>query len=158
MKKRVFPTVAAILISTTALVVLLCVLGRTSPGVSSPALAAPLQITPTVTLVDPASAPNDLDTLIAITGTDFVSVPAVYLGDTSLSDVEWVTSTVLRATVPWGMDPGVYTLTVSNPGGESDDLPNVFTVTQGIGVWNATRLYGGNVEWIVVNPLTPTTV
>jgi hypothetical protein len=117
-----------------------------------------MQITPIVTLVDPSSAPNDLDTLIAITGTDFVSVPAVYLGDTSLSDVEWVTSTVLRATVPWGMDPGVYTLTVSNPGGESDDLPNAFTVTQGIGMWNATQIYGGKVGQVVINPITPTTV
>jgi photosystem II stability/assembly factor-like uncharacterized protein len=109
-------------------------------------------------LVDPASAPNDLDTPIVITGTNFVSVSAVYLGDTSLSDVEWVTSTMLRALVPWGMDPGVYTLTVSNPGGESDDLPNALTVTQGIGVWSATQLYGGNIGQVVINPITPTTV
>jgi hypothetical protein len=80
MKKRMFATVAAVLTSTTVLLVLLCLLGRASPGVPSPALAAPMQITPIVTLVDPSSAPNDLDTLIAITGTDFVSVPAVYLG------------------------------------------------------------------------------
>jgi photosystem II stability/assembly factor-like uncharacterized protein len=156
MKKRAFAAVAVILISTTALLVLLCLMGRTSPSVSGPALAAPMQITPTVTVVDPSSAPNDLDTLISITGTDFVSVPAVYLGDTSLSDVEWMTSTVLRATVPWGMDPGVYTLTVSNAGGESGDLPNAFTVTQGIGVWTAGKLYGGPIGAIDVNPLTPT--
>ena len=158
MKLRVFAIVAAVLISTTVLLGLLCLLGWASPGVPGPALAAPLQITPTVTLVGPASAPNDLDTPIIITGTDFVSVPAVYLGETALSDVEWVTSTVLRAFVPWGMDPGVYTLTVSNPGGESDDLPNAFTVTQGIGAWSATQLFGGNVGEVVINPITPTTV
>jgi photosystem II stability/assembly factor-like uncharacterized protein len=56
------------------------------------------------------------------------------------------------------MDPGVYTLTVSNPGGESDDLPNAFTVTQGIGMWNATQIYGGKVGQVVINPITPTTV
>jgi hypothetical protein len=46
------------------------------------------------------------------------------------------------------MDPGVYTLTVSNPGGESDDLPNAFTVTLSIGAWNAGKLYGGPVGFI----------
>jgi photosystem II stability/assembly factor-like uncharacterized protein len=153
-----YATATAVLISTAALLVLLCLMGRGGSDVSRPALAAPLQITPTVALVDPPSAPNDLDTPIVITGTDFVSVPAVYLGDTSLSDVEWMTSTVLRATVPWGMDPGVYTLTVENPGGESGVLPNAFTVTQGIGVWNATHLYGGKIGEVVINPITPTTV
>jgi photosystem II stability/assembly factor-like uncharacterized protein len=158
MKRRAFGTVAAFLISTTALLVLLCVLGKASPAVSSRALAAPLQITPTVALVDPASAPNDLDTLITITGTDFVSVPTIYLGNTLLSGAEWVTSTTLRATVPWGMDPGVYTLTVENPAEESGDLSNAFTVTQGIDVWTAGALYGGKVGQIVINPVTPTTV
>lgn len=158
MKKRVFPTAAAVVIWPTALLAVLCLLGRASPGVFSPALAAPSQITPTVTEVDPSSAPNDLDAPIVITGTDFVSTPTVYLGDTSLNDVGWVSSATLTATVPWGMDPGVYTLTVVNPGGESGSLPDAFTVTQGIGVWNAANLYGGEIGEVVVNPVTPTTV
>jgi photosystem II stability/assembly factor-like uncharacterized protein len=157
-KKQTFATAAAVLISSTALLVLLCLLGRTDPGVPSPALAAPLQITPTVLLVNPTSAPNDLDTTIVITGTDFVSTPTVYLGDTLLDDLSRVSSTILAATVPWGMDPGVYTVTVSNPGSESGSLSNAFTVTQGIGVWNAGELYGGNIGEVVVNPVTPTTV
>jgi photosystem II stability/assembly factor-like uncharacterized protein len=158
MKRRTLATVAAVLISTTVLFVLLCLMGTAGPTVSRPALAAPLQITPTVTLIDPSSAPNDLDVSIVITGTDFVSMPVVYLGDTLLSDVKWVTSTVLRATVPWGMDPGVYTLTASNPDGESSSLTNAFTVTQGIDQWNAGALYGGFFNEVVVNPITPTTV
>lgn len=158
MKKRMFATVAAILISTTMLLVLFCLLGRVSFGVSSAAMASPLQVTPMVALVDPASAPNDLDTPIVITGTDFVSTPTVYLGDTSLDDVNWVSTTTLEATVPWGMEPGVYTLTVENPGGESGSLSDAFTVTEGIGVWNAGEFYGGRVEQLVINPLTPTTV
>ncbi len=44
---------------------------------STPALAAPLSLT--VTAVDPAVAPNDLDTLIMITGTGFTAVPTVTL-------------------------------------------------------------------------------
>jgi photosystem II stability/assembly factor-like uncharacterized protein len=158
MKKRVFPAVAAVLISTTALLVLLYLTERTNPAISNPALAAPLQITPTVTLVHPSSAPNDLDTPIVITGTDFADGATVTLGDESLSDVSRVSSTTLQAMVPWGMDPGVYTLTVTNPDSESDSLANAFTVTLGIGVWNAGELYGGSVEAVAVNPMTPTTV
>jgi hypothetical protein len=41
----------------------------------------------------------------------------------------------LTATVPWGLDPGVYTVTVANPGGESGILTYIFIVTHGIGVW-----------------------
>lgn len=140
-------------------------MGRTSPGVSSPALAAPLQIAPTVTLVDQLSAPNDLDTPIVITGTGFsaglsgtlvITQPTVYLGETALVDVQWGNTTTLSATIPWGMDPGVYTLTVVNPDSQSGSLPNAFTVNQGIGVWNATNLYGGSVQQIAIHPFTPT--
>jgi photosystem II stability/assembly factor-like uncharacterized protein len=158
MKRRMFATVAAVLISTAVLLVLLYLLGRASPGVSSPALAAPLQIAPTVTLVDPSSGPNDLDTPLVITGTDFENGAGVLLDGTSLSEVGRVSSTTLTATVPWGMDPGVYTLTVENPGGESGSLSNAFTVTQGIGVWTAGKLYGGPIGAIAVNPVTPTTL
>jgi len=86
-KKRLNPMIAAMLISTTAVVVLLCLLGGTRADVSKIVLAAPLQITPTIAIVSPSSAPNDLDTLIVITGTDFVSLPTVYLGDTVLDDL-----------------------------------------------------------------------
>ena len=70
----------------------------------------------------------------------------------------WVSSTTLEANVPWGQDAGVYTLTVTNPGDESGDLPNTFTVTQGINVWSAGELYGGNIDDVGVNPMTPTSV
>jgi photosystem II stability/assembly factor-like uncharacterized protein len=157
MKKRRFAEAAAILISTTMLLVLFYLVGRVSIGLPSTALASPLQVTPTVDLVDPASAPNDLDTPIVITGTEFVSTPLVYLGNTSLDDVSWVSPTTLQATVPWGMEPGIYTLTVENPGGESGSLADAFTMTQGIGVWATDGPYGGDVLQVVLNPVTPTT-
>jgi len=159
MGKRWFATMGTILVSMTALFVLLEFMKSTTPAVANPALAAPLDVTiPTVTGIAPDSAPNDLDTPIIITGTDFTSVPTVTLGSTLLDDVGWVSSTTLTATVPWGLDPGVYTLTVENPSGEVDSLANAFTVTQSIGVWNAGELYGGRVERLVLNPLTPTTL
>jgi len=158
MKKRMFAPIAAVLISTAALLGMICLLGRASPDVPGSALAAPLNGDPTVSEVDPASAASDLDIPIVITGSDFVSTPMVFLGDTSLDDVIWVSTTTLEATVPWGLVPGVYTMTVVNPGGGPGELPNAFTVTQGIGLWNAGKLYGGRVNEIVINPLTPTTV
>ena len=110
------------------------------------ARAAPLQTPPTPTLVDPASASNDLDTRVLITGSNFIATPFVLIGNTPLNDVTRVSATLLEATVPWGLAPGVYDLTVENPGGESGTLAQAFTVTEGIGVWNATALYGGSVE------------
>lgn len=113
MKKRVFATAATVLISVAALLVLLCVLGRTGHSVPWSARAAPLN--PMVTGVDPSSAPNDLDTPIVVTGTGFsaglsgtlvITQPMAYLGDTALEDVSWVSTTTLEATVPGGMSRG----------------------------------------------------
>ena len=52
----------------------------------------------------------------------FAASPTASLGTTALTDVTWVNSTTLTATVPWGMDPGVYTLTVVNPDGGTGSL------------------------------------
>ena len=152
--KRSLLAAAAVLISTAALLVLACLLGTTRSAYSRSALAAPADLA--VTGIDPTDAPNDLDASITITGSEFAATPAVYLGSTALGDVAWVSSSTLEATVPWGMTPGVYTITVENPGGESASLTNAFTITQGIGVWTAGTLYGGSVEEIVVNPMTST--
>jgi len=167
MKKRLFATVTVFLTSTTALLVLLVQLGGASPNVSRPTLAAAALQAPTVTSIDPTSAPNDLDTPIVISGTGFLPEltgtlampPAMaYLGAAELEEVTWVSGTTLTATVPWGQDPGVYTLTVVNPDGGTASLTNAFTVTQGFGVWNARELYGGSIEHVVINPVTPTTL
>jgi photosystem II stability/assembly factor-like uncharacterized protein len=120
------------------------------------AWAAAPEAEPTVIELDPPSAPNDLDAPIVITGTSFEEGASMWLNGTPLHDVAWVNSTRLEGVVPWGMDPGPYTVTVSNPDGSAGTLPNAFTVTQGIGVWNAGELYGGSVEHLVLNPLTPT--
>jgi hypothetical protein len=53
---------------------------------------------------------------------------------------------------------GTYTLTVSNPGGESGSLVDAFTVTQGIGVWTTDGPYGGYIVGIEKKPGTPTTI
>jgi photosystem II stability/assembly factor-like uncharacterized protein len=150
------------LTSMIVLVVLLCWLGWASPCASqtSQVGVASTNANPTVVRVDPPAAYNDLDVPISITGTGFVVGAGVLLDDTPLEDVSWVSGVALRATVPWGWNPGVYTVTVVNPGGQSGSLPDAFTVTEGIGVWVPVGgvLYGGHVNEIVVSPLTPTTL
>jgi len=168
MKNRWLATVIAILISMTALVTLLVLVKGSSEGVSNTLLAASLEvITPTVTAIGPASAYNDLDTSVVITGTGFaagltgtlvITPPTVWLGSTRLTDAGWVSSTTLTATVPWGLDPGVYTLTVTNPDGQAGSLPNAFTVTQGIGVWTSGGPYGGSVFVIAIHPTATSTL
>ena len=157
MKKRLF-ALAVILTSTTALLVLLSLMGGASSGIPGLALAALLAAAPTVTGVDPTSAPNDLDTPIVITGTGFTAGATVQLDDTSLDDVGWVNSTKLTATVPWGLDSGVYTVTVVNPGEGSYSLTDAFTVTEGIDVWTTGGPYGGWVWNVTLHPVTPTWV
>ena len=123
-----------------------------------PAHAAGPSLAPTITQVSPSSAPNDLDTTVVITGTGFTAVPTVSLGTTVLDDAGWVSSERLTATVPWGLDPGAYTLTVAYPGGEVGSLTNAFTVTQGIGVWTTHGPYGGEIVRVRTNPHRPSTV
>jgi photosystem II stability/assembly factor-like uncharacterized protein len=153
MKKRWLGLVIAVTLSMLGLFVLLHLVDR---GIN--ASAAPLRAAPTVSDVAPSSAPNDLDTPIVVTGTDFAAGATVRLGDATLEDAGRESSTTLTATVPWGMDPGVYTLTVENPGSGSTSMTDAFTLTEGIGVWNPGELYGGSVESLLVNPDTPSTL
>lgn len=156
MRKQLSSTVMAVLISTTTLIVLLYLWGKPDPGNAGPALAFTMGTAPIVSAISPSSAPNDLDTSVTITGTDFAAGATALLGNTPLRDVRWVSTTMLTAIVPWGLEPGVYTLTVVNPDGIPGTLPNSFTVTRGIGVWTTGGPYGGAVTTLLINPLTPT--
>ncbi|MGD1992072.1 MAG: IPT/TIG domain-containing protein [Anaerolineae bacterium] len=134
--------------------------GPETPWDDLPAAFALYSPDPTVTAIAPREGANDLDTQVVITGTGFVPTPTVALADTPLNDVTWVSDTQLTAQVPWGMDPLSYNLTLANPGPGTPTagLTDAFTVTEGIGVWNVGELYGGSVEGLALNPVTPTTL
>lgn len=157
-------TVAVALTATIAVVAFLVVISR-SYGYN-PALAEASSQALAVTSVTPSSTPNGVDTPITITGTGFtaglsgtvvITPPTVRLDNRTLTG-GWVSSTTLTTTVPAGMDPGVYTVTVTNPDGQSGSLPSALTVTQGIGVWTTGGPYGGEVRDLVQNPVTRTTL
>ena len=160
MNKRWFAISITLATALVALLGLFWLVGSMRAGISTPALAAPAEAvdSPIVTAVDPVVAPNDLDTPIIITGTGFISVPTVSLGSTVLEDVGLVSAEQLTATIPWGLNPGDYSVTVINPGGESGSLPEAISITQGIGVWTTGGPYGGTISQVTVNPFTPTTV
>lgn len=90
---------------------------------------------PTLTAISPTEAYNWQPTTVTITGTGFFTItgtgsifPTAYLGNVSLVDVAFVNSTTLTATVPADLPGGVYTLTVTNPDGQSATLEDAFTV------------------------------
>jgi len=167
-RKKVATSLVAVGTATLGLSLLLTLMVSAGPGVSSTRGAdRALVVTPTVTAVDPDSAPNDIETAIVLSGSGFtatmsgtsiITAPTVTLGDTELDDVVWGSTTTLSTTVPWGLDPGVYTLTVVNPDGGTGSLPNGFTVTQGIGVWTTGGPYGGRVNFVTLHPDDPTMV
>jgi photosystem II stability/assembly factor-like uncharacterized protein len=168
MRKQSFIALVIVLAASTTMFLLMAFILSTVPNFSrsTRAMAADV-ITPTITALEPSSAFNDLETAIVITGTDFTAEmsgtlvftsPTAYLGSTALMDVTWVNSTSMTATVPWGLDPGGYTLTVVNPDGGTGSLGNAFTVTQGIGQWNGGNLFGGTVIQILMKPGDPNTL
>ncbi len=120
------------------------------------ALAAQYRAVPKITGIEPASAPNDVDTTITISGVNFEETAVVYLGDTELVKVTWVDENTLKADVPWGWDPGVYDLTVENSPEEVAVLKDAFEVLQEI--WSAGEIYGGDINEIVINPKDPNTL
>jgi len=115
----------------------------------------------TVNAVQPDTAPNDVSTEITIqgvgftatiSGTSVITTPGVYLGNQEIADVLWGNTTTLSATLPWGLEPGVYPLTVINPNGISATLQNAFTLTNGINVFTTDGPYGGNIIDVDIKP------
>lgn len=165
MTRKLFVCAGSFVTAAILLFGLFLVLTMTSPGAIGAATARPLSA-PAITWVDPSSAPNNLDTTLLISGAGFtvetsgtqvITAPRVFLGETVLEQITWVSSQTITATVPWGLIPGVYTLTVMNPDGGTAALPNAFTVTQDIGVWTSGGPYGGDVMDLAVSPVISST-
>ena len=168
MNHKMLVSVKFALISMLAVLALFSMARGFSTGkaASSPDLAD-LEIPPIVTAITPDTAVNDLDAEVVISGSGFVceesdtsgvKLPVVTLNDISLKDVTWVSDSELTAKVPWGLEPGTYTVTVTNPDGGAGSLAESFTVTQGIGVWTSGGPYGGAVSTLLINPDEPNTL
>ncbi|HIP97459.1 MAG TPA: hypothetical protein EYH32_09640, partial [Anaerolineae bacterium] len=71
---------------------------------------------PTVLGITPNEGLSSSTTDVVITGTDFVDTPGVYIGATPALGITWLDSATLTGTVPAGLSPGIYNVTVRNPG------------------------------------------
>jgi len=90
-------------------------------------------IPPTVIAISPDYTCSNITTTdVTITGTNFEPTPTVTIDTTPLINVTYVNSTTLTATVPEGIPPGTYDVTVTNPGpcNLSGTLPDGFTVME----------------------------
>ena len=135
--------VLSMLVAPMVLIVLLTLLTATAAADS-----------PIIDKINPAEVPNDFDVTMVLTGSSFqvvmsgstvLTAPTISLEETVLALGEEVTSNKLSAIVPWGMEPGVYTVSVENTDGTSVLRPRGFTVTQALGTWATGGPYGGSV-------------
>jgi len=81
---------------------------------------------PTLSSLVPITGYNDAPVSVTISGANFAPGITATLGAWTLN-VTWVDESTLNAIVPQDIAAGVYDLTVTNPGGASDMLPNAYT-------------------------------
>ena len=157
LRRSIFEKLMILSISLTLVVVSGSAFSK-SFAAPSDALFNPVTSALSVTDVDPATGPNDIDISVAITGTDFIDTPKVYLGEVELLNVGFDSSTTLTATVPWGLPPRTYPLKVVNPSGEEAVLDDAFTVTEGLGNAITNGPYGGDAIQLQLQPENPNIV
>lgn len=122
-----------------------------SPTPSSPA--------PTVVSTSVASMTQAAGGVTSLTGTNFMSGITASIGATAASSVSFISSTRVDVTVPAGLTPGTYNITVTNTDGQAGVLTNGLTITVGSPApspspvplaANACAPSAGSYEYIVV--------
>jgi hypothetical protein len=106
--------------------ILMCCFTMSLPSSVSALPANLLAIT--VTNVSPNQGYDYLPTTITIVGTEFVATPTAQLNNIPLTNVTFVNSTMLTATVPADLPIGEYTVKVTNPDNQSASIASAFTV------------------------------
>lgn len=82
--------------------------------------------------VRPAQGRTDEPTRITISGSGFDSGAKVFIGDMAARNVAVDGSKTLAATVPEGMAPNEYVVTVRNPDGKEATLPRGFRIIEAV--------------------------
>lgn len=75
-------------------------------------------LTPRISSVAPSETPARTAVQVTINGENFIDTPSVRIGDLPASQVLFVDSNTLTAMLPADLAPGIYPLTVTNPGGQ----------------------------------------
>ena len=94
-------------------------------------IASPQALAPAPTLVSltPDSDPASQPVPVAISGTGFSGIPSIALGGLWLEDVVLLDDITITATIPAGLLPGTYDLTLYNGDCQEAVLLDAFTVT-----------------------------
>ncbi|NNJ13541.1 hypothetical protein EKD04_024765 [Chloroflexales bacterium ZM16-3] len=111
-----------------------------------------LASSPLVTKATPTSGLNDRTTYLFVWGLNFADGAVVKLGSTTLSATR-INGTVLLATVPSGLNPNTYDLTVINPDSTQAQLTTAYTVLDATGTQYDDLLSSGDQIWL--SPTTP---
>jgi hypothetical protein len=85
---------------------------------------------PQITAISPISATNDLTTTLTVSGSNFVAGAQARLGASYTLPTTFISPNVLTATLSPGRPSGSYTVTVTNPDGQSATLSNGFALAQ----------------------------
>lgn len=98
--------------------------------------------TPSLSSFTPHEANNAASETLSVSGTHFAPTPSVWLGNLLLPSVNLPNSTSLTATIPVGLAPGAYTVTVGNPDGQIASSPSILTLRSDhdgrLGAWQTT--------------------
>lgn len=121
---------------------------------AQPGRMAPPEIT--ISAVTPLGVYNDLDSTITITGSGFTSVTSVTLGTIQLV-YTIVNDSTITATIPWGTDPGMYSVSVGNSYGTTT-ATSWLMIMLGVDQWINNGPYGGEVTQILQNPVVTDTL
>lgn len=99
----------------------------TSPPPTNTPLPTPVP-PPSVFSITPNSGVNTAPVSVVIQGANFFGMPTARLGSGYFLSITGATATTLNGTVPAGIPPGVYALTVTNPDAQSGTLSPAYTV------------------------------
>ncbi len=110
---------------------------------------------PTVGDVNPGEFASGVNTPITISGSNFVNIASVTLGETPLLDFTIVDTATITAQVPWDTPPGLYAVTVTNTSSENGTMPNAVNVTPALTGWASNGPYGGALTNPSIDPQDP---
>ncbi|MBX0331181.1 carboxypeptidase-like regulatory domain-containing protein [Oscillochloris sp. ZM17-4] len=102
---------------------------------------------PLITKATPTSGLNDRTTDLFVWGLNFADGAVVKLGSATLSATR-INGTVLLATVPAGLSPNTYDLTVINPDSTQAQLTTAYTVLDAAGTQYDDLLSSGDQIWL----------
>ena len=88
-----------------------------------------MQIAPEIQMVCPDTIVNDVTQTVNISGANFQPGAAVQIGDTTMSNVTWLSADMLAVEVPASFPTGLYAVTVTNPDGKTATLDEALQVS-----------------------------